>query len=61
MSAICLGLLAGVGGEVPVHAVAAVSSSFVFSNLFCVKARTGAQRSSSRTLLLCAHSFRDGR
>ena len=53
VSAVCVGLLAGVGGEVPVRAVAAVTSSCVFSNLFCVKARTGAQPSSSRTLLLC--------
>ena len=53
VSAVCVGLLAGVGGEVPACAVAAVTSSCVFSNLFCVKARTGAQPSSSCTLLLC--------
>ena len=53
VSAVCVGLLAGVGGEVPVRTVAAVTSSCVFSNLFCVKARTGAQPSSSCTLLLC--------
>ena len=53
VSAVCVGLLASVGGEVPVRAVAAVTSSCVFPNLFCVKAKTGAQPSSSRTLLVC--------
>ena len=53
MSAVCVGLLVGVGGEVPVRAVAAVTSSCVLSNFFCIKARTAAQPSSFCTLLLC--------
>ena len=53
MSAVSVGLLVGVEGEVPVRMVAAATSSSVLSIFFCVRARTAAQAPSSRTLLLC--------
>ena len=53
VSAVSVGSLAGVGGEVLVRTVAAATSSSVLSIFFYVKARTAAQAPSSRTLLLC--------
>ena len=53
VSAVSVGSLAGIGGEVPVRAVAAATSSSVLSIFFCVRAITAAQAPSSRTLLLC--------
>ena len=53
MSAVSVGSLASIGGEVPVRVVAAATSSSVLSIFFCVRARTAAQARYSRTLLLC--------